>query len=62
MAAISDDTAALVAAQLTVAWAIKTGEIKGSPVVPITSSIYKVYDQFREAAREVDGPSAFDNV
>jgi hypothetical protein len=52
MAAISDDTAALVAAQLTVAWATRAGVGKPDPAHPFESQIASVYERFRSAVRE----------
>lgn len=54
--AISDDTAALVAAQLTVAWATRTGVAKPDPAYPAEATVAAVYTRFREAVREVDIP------
>lgn len=52
--AISEDTAALVAAQLTVAWATRAGVAKADPANPITGQIAEVYTRFHNAVGEVD--------
>ncbi|SES08132.1 hypothetical protein [Sphingobium sp. YR768] len=52
--AISDDTAALVAAQLTAAWAAKTGTWTPQPHITLEEAIAKTYITFRDAVREVD--------
>lgn len=54
MAAITDDTAALVAAQLTVAWAMRAGSREANPAQLFESEIAAVYERFRSAVREVD--------
>ncbi len=55
--AISKDTTAIVAAQLTVAWsnvyATKQG-VGGLPEHELPGRIAQVYDQFRKAVAEVD--------
>lgn len=61
--AISDDTAALVAAQLTTAWAIKSGARPADPNNPFDSQVAAIYARFHDAVREVDiKPSAFDKL
>lgn len=52
--AISEDTVALVAAQLTVAWATRSGVRDPSPVHPHDSEIASMYERFRSLVREVD--------
>lgn len=49
--AISEDTAALVAAQLTVAWATRAG-VPAKPQRPHDESIVAQYLKFREVVRE----------
>jgi len=55
--AISEDTAALVAAQLTQAWAIRVGdrEIHGRA---IDADIAEIYLRFRKVVAEVPIPTA----
>lgn len=55
--AISEDTAALVAAQLTQAWATVFAEMPGGEKLHgehLTARIAKQYLQFRDAVAEVD--------
>ncbi|MCB4860765.1 hypothetical protein K7W03_14310 [Sphingobium sp. PNB] len=51
--AISEDTAALVAAQLTVAWATRTGAGKADPSRPFDAQVIAIYERFRRAVKEV---------
>jgi len=51
--AINDDTAALVAAQLTQAWAIKTGAAPNA-TPPATEQVLKVYMHFKQLVAERD--------
>ncbi len=55
--AISEDTTAIVAAQLTVAWsslyATKQG-VGGLPEAELPGRVAEVYDRFRKAVAEVD--------
>jgi len=60
--AISEDTAALVAAQLTQAWAVRAG-VKASPQRPIEADIVEMYLRLRGAVAEVDiKPNVFDQM
>jgi len=52
--AISRDTAALVAAQLTTACAIKSGQGKPDPTRPFEGQVLATYLRLFEAVREVD--------
>ena len=52
--AISEDTAALVAGQLTVAWAMRSGVPKPDPNNPTDSQVAAVYTRFRQAVSERD--------
>ncbi|ODU22758.1 MAG: hypothetical protein ABS87_00910 [Sphingomonas sp. SCN 67-18] len=53
--AIAQDTAALVAAQLTAAWASRRGpEQRIDPSRPIEAQILNVYLRFKDAVAEVD--------
>jgi len=52
--AISEDTAALVAAQLTVAWATRVGATPADPMRPIDGQVVAVYKRIQQAVREVD--------
>lgn len=52
--AISDDTAALVAAQLTIAWAGRAGAIAmPDPEHPVESQVANAYRHFRDVAAEI---------
>ena len=62
MAAISDDTAALVAAQLTVAWATRSGVGKPDPAHPFEGQVAGVYARFRDAIAERDIKPAYDTT
>lgn len=62
--AITKDTTAIVAAQLTVAWsniyATKQG-VGGLPEAELSGRVAQVYDQFRKAVAEVDiSPPGYD--
>lgn len=50
--AISDDTAALVAAQLTQAWALRSGEAAKSAIPPVSEEILTVYLHFKGLVAE----------
>ena len=52
--AISEDTAALVAAQLTVAWATRAGVGTLNSAEPFESDVLRVYLKFKELAAERD--------
>lgn len=52
--AISEDTAALVAAQLTTAWAMRIGVGKPDPARTFDVQIIDQYNRFRDMVREVD--------
>jgi len=52
--AISEDTAALVAAQLTAAWAARIGVGKPDPAKPFDSQIIEKYLRFKAAVAEKD--------
>lgn len=54
--AISEDTAALVAAQLTNAWATRAGVGKADPANPFESQVLAKYLKFKELAAETKIP------
>lgn len=56
MAAISDDTAALVAAQLTVAWATKTGISGRETSAEREAEVLEMYLRYKGAVREANIP------
>lgn len=56
--AISDETAALVAAQLTTAWATRIGVGKPDLARPFDSQIVEKYLRFKSAVAERDIPTA----
>lgn len=62
--AISDDTAALVAAQLTVAWAARAGVGKADPAHPFEGQVLAVYQRFKDCVTEVQipKPTRFDTL
>lgn len=47
--AISEDTAALVAAQLTAAWAIRSGVGEAGPAQSVEGQVAEIYARFRNA-------------
>jgi len=49
---ISEDTAALVAAQLTVAWATRIGIGKADPNRPFEGQVLETYLRLRDAVAE----------
>lgn len=59
--AISEDTAALVAAQLTVAWAMRIGAGKPDPSRPFEGQILAVYGRIKDEVGKLGevGTNAF---
>ena len=51
--AISDDTAALVAAQLTVAWATRSGVRQPNPSLQHDAEVVLMYQRFLRSVQEV---------
>ena len=52
--AINDDTAALVAAQLTQAWATRAGESPKNTIDPAPEQVLKIYLHFKRLVAERD--------
>lgn len=52
--AINDDTAALVAAQLTQAWATRAGEATKGAIPPPVEEVLKVYLHYKGLVAERD--------
>lgn len=50
--AISEDTAALVAAQLTVAWATRAGTRPADPRLAVEDEVKRIYAEFFEDVRD----------
>jgi|GEM_PF-6703362 len=61
--AISEETAALIAAQLTVAWATRAGVRPAHTAQPFEAEVAAVYLRYRDAIREEDiTPNSFGDL
>lgn len=56
--AISEDAAALVAAQLTQAWAARAGVGKPDPAHPFEAQVLAVFQRYRDCVTEVPIPKS----
>lgn len=58
--AIGEDTAALVAAQLTCAWATRVGARQPDPSRPYDTEIVAIFEKMYDAVRASDAKKPFD--